>query len=148
MFKAEGIDATYVPFKGGSKVLAALLGDTISLAMISEGVKSTLDGQTRILAEGTPNRNPVAPDAPILTERGYPIAPAIFFGLAGPAGLPQEVLDRWDEVLAKVVASDEFKALAEQRKWTIDFAGHADFTRTVRRDHEAAKKAVAEVGMK
>lgn len=148
VFNAEGVDATYVPFKGGSKVLQALLGDTIDAAMISEGTKATLDGQTRILAEGTPNKNPVAPDAPVLTERGYPIAPAIFFGLAGPAGLPKEVTDRWDEVLAKVVESEEFKTLAAQRKWTLSFASHKAFTGIVERDYAAAKKAVADVGMK
>ena len=72
MFKSEGVKGTFVPFKGGSKVLAALLGGTIEMAMIAEGNKATLDGQTRILAEGTPNKNPVAPDAPILTEKDIP----------------------------------------------------------------------------
>ena len=148
MFKSEGAKATFIPFKGGSKVLAALLGKTIDLAMISEGNKATLDGQTRILAEGTPNKNPVAPNAPILTERGYPLAPAIFFGIAGPAGLPAEVLAKWDEVLPKVVQSAEFKALASQRKWSLDFAGHKAFTATVKADYNAAKKAVADIGMK
>lgn len=148
MFNAEGAKTTYIPFKGGSKVLQALLGDTIDVAMISEGTKATLDGQTRILAEGTPNKNPVAPDAPVLTDLGYPIAPAIFFGLAGPAGLPAEVTRRWDDVLARVVKSDEFKALAAQRKWSLDFAGHEAFTAIVQKDYESAKKAVAAVGMK
>ncbi len=148
MFKQEGAKATFIPFKGGSKVLAALLGGTIDAAMISEGNKATLDGQTRILAEGTPNKNPVTPDAPILTDVGYPIAPAIFFGLAGPAGLPADVLAKWDEVLAKVVQSDEFKALADQRKWTLAFAGHDAFTKIVETDYSAAKEAIAAIGMK
>jgi tripartite-type tricarboxylate transporter receptor subunit TctC len=148
MFKQEGAKATFIPFKGGSKVLAALLGGTIDAAMISEGNKATLDGQTRILAEGTPNKNPVTPGAPILTDVGYPIAPAIFFGLAGPAGLPADVLAKWDEVLAKVVQSDEFKALANQRKWTLAFAGHDAFTKIVETDYSAAKEAIAAIGMK
>ena len=148
MFKSERVKGTFVPFKGGSKVLAALLGGTIEMAMIAEGNKATLDGQTRILAEGTPNKNPVAPDAPILTEKGYPIAPAIFFGLAAPKGLPAEVLAKWDEVLPKVLASAEFKQLAEARKWAIDHAGHAAFTKIVESDYAAAKKAIAEIGMK
>ncbi|MFK7965665.1 MAG: Bug family tripartite tricarboxylate transporter substrate binding protein [Burkholderiaceae bacterium] len=148
MFNQEEVKATYVPFKGGSKTLAALLGDTIDVAMIAEGTKATLDKQTRILAEGTPNKNPVAPDAPVLTEAGYPISPAIFFGLAGPAGLPADVLSKWDEVLAKVVETDEFKALAEQRKWTLDFLPSAKFTEVVQKDYELAREAVAAVGMK
>jgi len=148
MFKKEGVKATFIPFKGGSKVLAALLGETIDLAMISEGNKATLDGQTRILAEGTPTKNPVNPKAPTLTEAGYPIAPAIFFGFAGPANLPAAVLAKWDEVLPKVMASPEFRKLAEQRKWALKHAGSADFTRTVAADYAAAKTAIAEIGMK
>ena len=148
MFKKEGVKATFVPFKGGSKVLAALLGETIDLAMISEGNKATLDGQTRILAEGTPSRNPVNPKVPTLTEAGYPIAPSIFFGFAGPANLPANVLAKWDEVLPKVMASAEFRKLAEQRKWALKHAGSADFTKTVAADYAAAKKAIAEIGMK
>lgn len=148
MFKKEGAKATFIPFKGGSKVLAALLGGTIDAAMMSEGNKATLDGQTRILAEGTPNKNPVDPKVPVLTEAGYPIAPAIFFGLAGPAGLPADVLKKWDEVLAKVVKTNEFKALAGQRKWTLAFSGHKAFTNTVATDYKAAKKAIADIGMK
>ena len=148
MFKKEGVKATFVPFRGGSKVLAALLGKTIDAAMISEGSKATSDGQTRILAEGTPNRNPVNPKAPILTEAGYPIAPAIFFGLAGPAGLSADVLAKWDSVLPKVVASKEFKALASQRKWSLSFAGSKAFSGIVKKDYNAAKKVVADIGMK
>ena len=148
MFKAEEVDATFVPFKGGSKVLAALLGGTIEMAMISEGNKSTLDGQTRILAEGTPNKNPVNPDAPTLTEAGYPIAPAIFFGLAGPKGLPDAVLAKWDEMLPKVLASPEFKQIAEAQQWTVLHADHAAFTKIVETDFAAAKTAIAAIGMK
>ena len=115
--------------------------------MTAEGNKATLTVKHGS-HEGTPNKNPVAPDAPILTEKGYPIAPAIFFGLAAPKGLPAEVLAKWDEVLPKVLASAEFKQLAEARKWAIDHAGHAAFTKIVESDYAAAKKAIAEIGMK
>ena len=148
MFKQEGVKATFVPFRGGSKVLAALLGNTIDLAMIAEGNKATLDGQTRILAEGTPSKNPVNPQVPTLTEAGYPIAPAIFFGFAGPANLPAEVTAKWDEVLPKVLASPEFQKLAEQRKWTLKHADSSTFTKTVADDYASAKTTIAEIGMK
>ncbi len=114
----------------------------------AEGNKATLDGQTRILAEGTPNKNPVTPDAPVLTDAGYPIAPAIFFGLAGPAGLPDDVIAKWNEVLPKVLASAEFQQLADQRKWSVSHADSAAFTEIVRTDYTAAKKAIADIGMK
>jgi len=50
--------------------------------------------------------------------------------------------------MAKVVKTDEFKALASARKWTLDFAGHEAFTKTVKRDYMAAKTTIADIGMK
>ena len=83
-----------------------------------------------------------------MTEAGYPIAPAIFFGFAGPANLPEDVLKKWDEVLPKVLASPEFRKLADQRKWAVKHAGSAAFTKTVAADYAAAKQAIADIGMK
>ena len=88
------------------------------------------------------------PKVPTLTEAGYPIAPAIFFGFAGPANLPAEVTAKWDEVLPKVLASPEFQKLAEQRKWTLKHADSSTFTKTVADDYASAKTTIAEIGMK
>ncbi|MEZ5738095.1 MAG: tripartite tricarboxylate transporter substrate binding protein [Burkholderiaceae bacterium] len=122
MFNQENIKATYIPFKGGSKTLAALLGGTIDMAMIDEGSKATLDKQTRIPAEGTPNKNPVAPgrtgaDRPWLPDRaGDFLRP----GRSG-VGLPKPVLDKWTRYAVQGGGDDEFKALARQQNWTLDY---------------------------
>ena len=44
--------------------------------------------------------------------------------------------------------SEEFKTLASQRKWTLDFAGHEAFGKIVENDYNAAKQTIADIGMK
>lgn len=144
-FAQEGAKATFIPSKGGAKALAALLGKTIDMAAITDFAAPLADGKVRLLAETTPNRNPAAPDAPTLTEAGYPLAPTIFFGLAGPAGLPQEVTDKWDAVLAEIVASAKFQDLAQKLKATPKFANSADFTRTVHADYKTAGEVLSKI---
>jgi len=51
-------------------------------------------------------------------------------------------------VLPKVIASKEFKALANLRKWSLNFAGSKEFSNIVKSDYNAAKKVIADIGMK
>lgn len=147
MFKKAGARGTFIPSKGGAKALAALLGKTIDMAAVSDFAAPFAAGEVRILAETTPNRNPVAPNAPTLIEAGYPFAPTIFFGLAGPAGLSKEVIRKWDMVLEKVINSSRFRELARRLKATPKWASSADFTDTVWEDYEKAGKVLATLDM-
>ncbi len=146
-FAQEGAKTTFIPSKGGAKALAALLGKTIDMAAITDFAAPLADGKVRLLAETTPNRNPAAPDVPTLTEAGYPLAPAIFFGLAGPAGLPRDVTDKWDTVLAEIVASAKFQDLLRKLKATPKFANSADFTKTVHADYKTAGEVLSKIDL-
>lgn len=143
--KQEGADSTYIPSKGGAKALANLLGSTIDMAVISDFAAPLAAGQVRIIAESTPSRSSFAPDAPTLAEAGYPLSPAIFFGLAGPAGLSDEVIAKWDVTLAEIMESPSFLDLLAKLKATPSYANSADFTAAVHADFEAAGKVLAGV---
>jgi tripartite-type tricarboxylate transporter receptor subunit TctC len=144
-FKKEGASTTYVPFKGGAKALAALLGKTIDMAVISDFAAPLAAGTIKIIAESTPDRNPSALNAKTLAELGYPLSPAIFFGLAGPNGLSQDVINKWDDALGKIMKSSKFVGLLKKLKATPKYANSADFTKSVRADYTAAGKVLAGV---
>ena len=144
-FKKEGASTTYVPFKGGAKALAALLGKTIDMAVISDFAAPLAAGTIKIIAESTPDRNPSAPNVKTLAELGYPLSPAIFFGLAGPNGLSQDVINKWDDALGKIMKSSKFTGLLKKLKATPKYANSADFTKSVRADYTAAGKVLAGV---
>lgn len=143
--KQEDAKSTYIPSKGGAKALANLLGGTIDMAVISDFAAPLAAGQVRIIAESTPTRSSFAPDAPTLAEAGYPLSPAIFFGLAGPAGLSDEVIAKWDATLAEIMKSPDFIGLLEKLKATPKYANSTDFTKSVRADFEAAGKVLSGV---
>ncbi|MEQ1806381.1 MAG: tripartite tricarboxylate transporter substrate-binding protein, partial [Burkholderiaceae bacterium] len=62
-----------------------------------------------------PSRSPLAPDAPTATEaglRGLTISP--WAGLFGPAGLPQDVVERIGREMRAVAANGEVKATLDR----------------------------------
>jgi tripartite-type tricarboxylate transporter receptor subunit TctC len=146
--KQEGAKATYIPSKGGAKALAALLGGIIDMAAISDFAAPLAAGKVRIIAETTPTRSTFAPDAPTLKEEGYPLSPAIFFGLAAPAGVSEDVTKKWDEVLEKIMATPKFLDLLAKLKATPKFANSADFTAAVKADYSAAGEVLSGIELK
>lgn len=148
MFQQEGVKATFLPSKGGAVELTNLLSGTIDMAVIADYGTALDAGTIKIIGETTPNRNPSAPEVKTLKELGYPLAPAIFIGLAAPAGLPKEVVAKWDEVLTKITASDGFKQLMERIKSTPAHLNSAQLTEQVKVDYVAMGKAIASLGIK
>ncbi|MCG8360213.1 MAG: tripartite tricarboxylate transporter substrate binding protein [Kiloniellales bacterium] len=147
MFRAEGAVTTFLPSKGGAVELANLLSGTIDLAVISDYGPALDNGEIVILGETSPGRNPQAPDAPTLSELGYPLELASFFGIAAPAGLPEEVIAVWDDTLKQITESEEFTTLMERIKTKGAYLSSADFTAQVRADYEAMGKATQKFGL-
>jgi tripartite-type tricarboxylate transporter receptor subunit TctC len=115
------------------------------MAVISDFAAPLAAGTIKIIAESTPDRNPSAPNTKTLAELGYPLSPAIFFGLAGPNGLSQDVINKWDDALGKIMKSSKFIGLLKKLKATPKYANSADFTKSVRADYTAAGKVLAGV---
>ncbi len=89
-----GINIVHVPYRGGNLAL----NDTISgqVAMYFPGVPVALPmikaGKVRAFATTGPKRSPALPDVPTVAEAGIPgYAVILWYGLLGPAGLPNEV---------------------------------------------------------
>ena len=68
-------------------------------------------GKLRALAVGTLVRSAVYPDLPTIAESGYPGFEArAWQGIAGPAGLPPDVVRELQSSIAKVMAMPEVRA--------------------------------------
>lgn len=69
-----------------------------------------LDGKIRALAVSGPNRSPLLPDVPTLTELGYPnVQSAAWTGLMAPAGTPRPIIDKIQRDTEVLLQSEEFK---------------------------------------
>ena len=99
-----------VPFKGGSDVIMALLGNHIPLASgtLGSAAAHIRAGSLRGLAISTAERSKAFPDIPTFAELGYPdIVSLNWYGLAGPAGMPQDIVKALNAELLRVMSSQD-----------------------------------------
>lgn len=124
---ATGIDVKHVPFEGGGKVLLAVLGGQVDLAVTEVRPDYGKDGKTRLLTVVTGARLPEQPDVPIFKELGYDLVFDIWMALIAPKGTPPAVIDRLEAAARKVTAAPDFQeAVKSQTGATVSFLGSKD----------------------
>jgi tripartite-type tricarboxylate transporter receptor subunit TctC len=109
-----GANLLHVPYKGGGPAMTDLLGNQIPMLFSSLGpaVGAVRSGKIRALAVTSPTRSAAFPDVPTMQELGLRgFDSTAWYGIVGPAGLPQEVVAKWTQVLAKAGAD---KAVMDQ----------------------------------
>jgi tripartite-type tricarboxylate transporter receptor subunit TctC len=100
-----GAKLLHVPYKGGGPAMTDLMGGQVPILFSSLGpaVGAVKSGKIRALAVTSPQRAKAFPDVPTMDELGIKgFDSTAWYGVAGPAGLPQEVVARWTQALAKV----------------------------------------------
>jgi tripartite-type tricarboxylate transporter receptor subunit TctC len=109
-----GANLLHVPYKGGGPAMTDLMGGQIPILFSSLGpaVGAVKGGKIRALAVTSLTRSAAFPDVPTMDEVGLKgFDSTAWYGLLGPAGLPQEVVARWTQALAKAGAD---KSLLER----------------------------------
>jgi len=93
--KAEGVNISLIPSKGGPSVIKAVTGGHADIgyvgAILYEHVRA---GRLKLLASALNERLPPIPDVPTLKEQGYDEAVEMIVGLVAPKGLPEDVAGR------------------------------------------------------
>ena len=114
LFKARaGIDLVHIPFKGGGPMVTDLLGGQIQIVIADQAnlMPHVKAGKLRALAVGTLVRSAVYPDLPTIAESGYPGFEArAWQGIAGPAGLPPDIVRQLQSAIARVMAMPDVRA--------------------------------------
>jgi tripartite-type tricarboxylate transporter receptor subunit TctC len=115
---AAGIEATHVPYRGGSEVITDILGGRIDFYFCPHATALPLirEGQVRALLVSTPRRVAELPDVPTPAEAGLKDADsAIWFGVLMPAKTPRDVIEKFhaagQKVLGEPAMQDSLKKL-------------------------------------
>jgi tripartite-type tricarboxylate transporter receptor subunit TctC len=107
-----GIDMVHVPYQGGAPAAAALLGGHVGLMFVNLAeVQSFIDaGRLRLLAVATATRVPTLKDTPTMTEAGVAgFDSTSWFGMAAHSAVPREMVNRWQQEVARVVKLPEVR---------------------------------------
>jgi tripartite-type tricarboxylate transporter receptor subunit TctC len=100
-----GANLMHVPYKGGGPAMTDLMGGQIPILFSSLGpaVGAVKSGKIRALAVTSLARSAAFPDVPTMDEVGLKgFDSTAWYGVLGPAGLPQEVVSRITQALATV----------------------------------------------
>lgn len=107
-----GVKMVHVPYKGNAPALTDLVGGHVDL--IFNGLTSAYpfikSNRLRPLAVTSLKRSAVLPDLPTLDESGLKGFEAVAWnGLAGPAKMPAEIVERLSGAIRKVLANPEMR---------------------------------------
>ncbi len=141
-FRQENVEAAFVPMQGSSEVMAGILGGNTDVGVISDYGSALAAGDIRVLAEIGPEPIPELPEVPTFRQLGYPLTPTIFFGLAGPAPLPDDVINKWTEAMRTITASEVFQDISQRLNGHVAFLGHEEFERHVLADIDDTRQAL------
>lgn len=136
--EAADIELTWVPMQGSANMRTAVLGKHVDggVTTVSVSVPMQTEGQARVLGLMAEDRWDEAPDVPTFTEQGYAVEWSASRGVAGPAGLPDDVKAKLVEAVKKTFEDPEFKRLAKRDKQIIRYLGPAEFERYAQKQYD------------
>jgi tripartite-type tricarboxylate transporter receptor subunit TctC len=109
-----GVEAVHVPYKGGGQAIGDVVAGHIDANMAAISVARGLidQGQVKGLVVTALERSPVLPNLPTLRESGVKTADVelrFWWGIFGPAGMPQAVKDKLSGAVATALASPQLR---------------------------------------
>ncbi|WP_444814920.1 Bug family tripartite tricarboxylate transporter substrate binding protein [Variovorax davisae] len=110
--KTAAVKFTHVPYKGAAQGSTDLIGGQIQMYMSSVPtlIGYVKNGKMRILAVTSAQRTADLPAVPTVAESGFKGFEAVtWFGIAGPAGLPKDVVAKLNGAFNKALQDPEVK---------------------------------------
>src|SRR5437667_8207154 len=101
-----GIDMQHVPFRGGSEPLTEVLSGRMELLIdaITHSYPQIQAGKFRPLAVTSRERSASLPNVPTVAQSVPGYEASSFLGIAGPAGLPDAIVERVNLEVRRVLA--------------------------------------------
>src|SRR6266545_39699 len=101
-----GIGMQHVPFRGGSEPLTEVLSGRMELLIdaLTNSYPHIQGGKFRPLAVSSLERSPALPEVPTVAQSVPGYEASSFLGIAGPAGLPDAIVERVNREVRRVLA--------------------------------------------
>jgi tripartite-type tricarboxylate transporter receptor subunit TctC len=150
--KLAGVQIMHVPYKGAAPQVADVAGKHITMTFVSIGAALPFVHSNRIrpIAVTSLTRVSVLPDVPAIAEHpplaGFELVN--FFGLMGPAGLPDPVLRRLNAATVQVMKAPDM--VAKFRAMGFEPAPNTpeQYREFIRAESAKAAKIIVEAGVK
>ena len=142
----------HVPYKGNGPALLEVMAGRVDFMFypvigIADNVAAR---RVNILAVGTAKRLPQFPDAPTMSEAGFPgfEETAPWVGMLAPAKTPPAVVNRLNEAMLKALAKPEVKAQLEKLGAVIVGDSSSEFAAYLKRDYDRWENVIKAAAIK
>ena len=145
------IDLLHVPYKGAAGALTDLLGGQVHLAVlpVHTALPHAKAGKLNVIAVSGERRSVLAPDSPSFAELGLKnLDIDLYFWLAGPAGLPREIVQKWNQELAAILALPDVRETFTRQGMVPAHSSPEEIAQQIAADVQRWKKFIAETGIK
>jgi tripartite-type tricarboxylate transporter receptor subunit TctC len=144
ILERDGAEMTHVPYRGSQEGVTALLGKQIDVVADSSSWRPNVEtGELRLLSVWTRDRLPAFPDVPTLRDLGYDMVVTSPYGIAGPKGVPPEIVDVLHRAFRKALEDEASQAI--MRRWDMpqEYLGPAEYLAFARERVAYEKRMVA-----
>ena len=144
-----GIQIVHVPYKGGSDLIRALLAHETMITADTAGTiyPQVAAGKARYLVQFNESRASYMKDIPTAKELGLDMVFTIAVGLAGPKGMPEQIVNRLHEAFRKGIEDPETLKLLDTLKKDPWLVGPAAYTAWAKATHLQERAMVERAGM-
>lgn len=138
--KKAGVQFTHVPYKGDAEAVNALIAGHTKTGVFGNTVLPHMQsGKLRALAIASETRPPVFANVPTFREQGYDVVTPSPLGIAGPRGLPPEIVRKLEAAVKSAMDDLAFQQAAANYGVRLEYRNAQDYS-------AFAKKAFAEEG--
>jgi tripartite-type tricarboxylate transporter receptor subunit TctC len=147
---ATKTDIVHIPYRGSPPATADLLAGQIQAMFhqVPTVIGQIREGQFRPLGVTTKTRVKALPDVPTIAEQGVPgFETSTWYGLFAPAGTPQPIIDRINQVVVASLNGDVGKKMEDSGvvPWP---STPQEFAQVIERDVKRWREVVERTGTK
>jgi putative tricarboxylic transport membrane protein len=126
---AAEVTPAIVSHEGGGDLMLNVMNGTLDIGVgEAQEIRSQLEaGRLRVLAVFSAERIAGLPEVPTVLESGYDLVLTKFRGLAGPKGLPADIITAWENAIQAVLTEPAYRRSYEAEMLSPAFIGHDDY---------------------
>ena len=145
-----GIEMLHVPFRGGPPAIAEIIAGRVDMMFgnLAEILPHIRSGAVRAIAFTSVPPSPVLPGVPTIADTLPGYSADNWFGLGAPAGTPQEIVDRLNAEVNKLLKDKEFAGKLVSLGFQPVGGSIDDMKAAIQRDRATWKKVIDSTGMR
>jgi putative tricarboxylic transport membrane protein len=139
-----------VVLQGGTQSLSAMGGHIdIAVSPLAQMLPHVESGKMRVLAVSAPKRKPgMLANVPTWPELGYQEGTyETWRALIAPKDLTASQVAYWENVMRKLVQSDDFRRAAEKHQWDVDFKDAAETRKYFDEEYARTRRVMTYLGL-